>query len=468
MEILPLPLSPDDESYLNGVRRLVDYARTQRGLDVWIMQSANRIATGDCGIRDPRRRPYWVMNAQGQVDLNPADPKQFKKIMQSREALYRIVNNADGYVTIDSDPGGWPQSPLGDFLKIFKASREIIDRTNVHGRRAKLINWLWNGWSWKPDSGQSQPDFLRATIRAMKRELPEPWWLIAGKRELLPACQTEGVLSKTVYLPYNVIEGEPSRPETQHDFPLLREYLDEVEHYPGLAGLMGNVQTPLLQFPHVAHFLASAWDKTARARSPQKLLRDLAGWIYPEKQNLLADAWMALSPSSHVSAGRLAQRLERSRLGRPGILGRKLFPRPPQIAPDLVWQLKVWAAFEAFRQAATSRAGRASCAARLETFLDAALTWDARHGWSEYWHKLGTPWDVAPHHNQPQNIRAYEQTIAALRKKLGGGRTNASVVAAFLLPIGRRLERKHDPWIVTHCGIEPLQKALLKPKTKKR
>ena len=38
MEILPVPLSREDEAYLQEVRRVVDYAKNQRGMEVWIMQ----------------------------------------------------------------------------------------------------------------------------------------------------------------------------------------------------------------------------------------------------------------------------------------------------------------------------------------------------------------------------------------------------------------------------------------------
>ena len=54
MEILPVPLSVEDEAYLQEVRRVVDYAKNERGMEVWIMQSANRIGTSDCGTPDPR------------------------------------------------------------------------------------------------------------------------------------------------------------------------------------------------------------------------------------------------------------------------------------------------------------------------------------------------------------------------------------------------------------------------------
>ena len=57
MEILPVPLSAEDEAYLQEVRRVVDYAKNQRGMEVWIMQSANRIGTSDCGTPDPESVP---------------------------------------------------------------------------------------------------------------------------------------------------------------------------------------------------------------------------------------------------------------------------------------------------------------------------------------------------------------------------------------------------------------------------
>src|SRR6266536_6574675 len=38
MEIIPVPLSGEDEAYLQEVRRVVEYAQEQRGMEVWIMQ----------------------------------------------------------------------------------------------------------------------------------------------------------------------------------------------------------------------------------------------------------------------------------------------------------------------------------------------------------------------------------------------------------------------------------------------
>ena len=179
MEIMPVPLSPEDEAYLQEVNRVVGYAQTRHGMEVWIMHSVNRVAQSNLGMPDPRPRYYWVY--WNQLDLNPADPDHFETIVRSREALYRIVNKADGFCMIDSDPGGWPYSPLSDETKVFRAMRGLLDRYNVHGTQAKLINWMWTGWGvidWLGPTGQVE--LTRDAIRSMKKDVPEPWWLISG------------------------------------------------------------------------------------------------------------------------------------------------------------------------------------------------------------------------------------------------------------------------------------------------
>src|SRR5512137_2900323 len=125
MEIIPLPVSAADAAYLEEFRRVVDYAQREHGMEVWMMQSPNRVAKSDCGVADPRYRPYWRM--EHQVDLNPGDPRQLQQILDSRKALYRIVNNVDGVCTIDSDPGGWAGSPVSDWAKIFNGCRALLD-----------------------------------------------------------------------------------------------------------------------------------------------------------------------------------------------------------------------------------------------------------------------------------------------------------------------------------------------------
>ncbi|MDD5708539.1 MAG: hypothetical protein PHR35_21685, partial [Kiritimatiellae bacterium] len=359
---------------------------------------------------------------------------------------------------------------LSDFMRIFQASRKLLDRICVHGKQTRQIHWLWSGWGqphwwtrkWTP---RDQNNFMRATIRVMQKEVPEPWWLIAGRHEYLPACAEEGVLDKTVYLPYNTIEGEPSRPGTQVNFRQQRRQLDKAARYPGLAGLMGNVQTPLLQFPHVGHFIRTAWDFSYRKRTSQESLRDSAALVYPRHRELLADGWLALAPGNRTRAGKLADRLERliqtNSLGQPGAVGQRLFPGRDQFSRDLVCQLRASAAFEVLCGTTARGAKAAECARAVEGFLAAALAWDHRHGWSAYWNKLGGSWTLWPVQDP-----ACQAAVRGLRKVLGGRTINGPTVEAFLAPIGARLAQRHDPSVVGRCGITPLAKALLDAKAK--
>ena len=146
MEIIPVPMSAEDEAYLQEVQRVIDYAHNQRGMEVWIMQSANRVGVSNCGIEDPRFRTYWVMG-ECQKDMNPADSEQFGNILKSFEALYKIVNNADAFCLIDSDPGGWAHSPLSDQDKnIQRRPQACLIKYSAKGPKTKLVDWMWLGW----------------------------------------------------------------------------------------------------------------------------------------------------------------------------------------------------------------------------------------------------------------------------------------------------------------------------------
>ena len=107
--------------------------------------------------------------------------------------------------------------------------------------------------------------------------------------------------------------------------------------------MMGNVQTPLLQFPHVYYFTSAMFDAGYRNRSERDVLLDLCGHLYPEHEQLLADCYLALKESDPAKIQPLADQLDglirQDKLGRLGIFGRKLFPDHRIVAQSLVLQL---------------------------------------------------------------------------------------------------------------------------------
>jgi len=476
MEIMPVPLSPEDEAYLQEVQRVVDYAQKQRGMEVWIMHSANRIGTSDCGDRDPRPRAYWVK--QCQEDMNPADPQQFEKIMKSLEVLYRTVNNADGFAMIDSDPGGWPQSPLSDQIKIFKGARALLDRYNAKRAEAKLIDWMWIGWGrhrfftssdtvgaqydWtdkNPDAGDVA--FMEETIRAFRRDLAEPWWLIAGMSPYLRSSQKEQALGETVFLPYGAIEGEPSFPSTNVPLDPVRKTLEVLSDYPGTRGLMGNNQTPLLQLPRTYYFLSTAWDYASRERNQRDVLLELSGYLYPEHKELIVDCYLALGETDPQKIKSALERLEglvkQGHLGPPGVIGRRLFPDQLQVAKDLILQLRICAARQQLLQALFSKTDRGECEKLIEDYLDALLAWNRQTGWEKIIN-IGI-WR-GPIYSTDNR---FKEGLSILKKVLAGGSRVASYasISSFFEPIAKRLLKKYGEDAVVAGCIEPMKKAVL-------
>ena len=119
-------------------RNAAGWSITRRRSTAWKCGSCNartawpRIAaawpTRGCG-------PYW---RPSQEDLNPGDPEDFQAIMDSREAMYRILNNVDGVCNIDSDPGYYPGSPLERLRQgARRAAGHCSIKHNIHGKQTQ-------------------------------------------------------------------------------------------------------------------------------------------------------------------------------------------------------------------------------------------------------------------------------------------------------------------------------------------
>jgi hypothetical protein len=459
IDIIPSPLSREDEEYLQEVRRVVAYAREQRGMEVWALQSANRIALSDCGVRDPRLRPYWL--PEFQVDLDPGDPEQLDAILRSREPLYRIVDNIDGLVIIDSDPGGWKGSPVRAYITLLQRTRAMLDRHAAHGPGVKLVSWLWQGWgctSWDP--GNREP-VIAETVALMREALPEPWMLIAGTGHYLPFLRRLGVLDRTVYLPYGAIEAEPSLPFTNVDPGAIRGALDGLTAYPGIAGVMGNVQCPVLQMPQVHHLMAGAWDFDGRARPDADGLSDLARLLHPAQARPVAEAFAALNATTPEEIdGALSQvrRISESADTLPGLLGRLLFPTPRQALSDLASQLRVRRAEAAFACALEASAGAAALAPLLTDYFRECLGWESRHGFFAVM-RVGRLNSLFPRPPIPRDTVRTWPPLLPYAARLGKTLEDAGDPGGkrFFAPVLRRLADEFDEEKVTAGCIEAMR-----------
>lgn len=453
MEIMPVPLSVEDAAYLDEVNRVVEYAQREHGMEVWIMQAVNRVATSNLGVADPRHRPYWRYDVQ--LDRNPADPEGAQAIADSHDSLYRAVTKADGFCFIDCDPGGWPNSPVSELIGIFQHTRASLNTYNVHGANAKIIHWLWGGWGHTYGDGSNPEAVMKETIQAMKSQLPEPWELICGMTAFLPWCKDEQVLGKTTLLPYNTIEGEPSYPGTNLSMPTIQITFDALMSYPGILGMMGNAQTPLLQFPNIYHFTNSAWDLSYRNRTQAEVLADVAGQLFPEKSTLIADCYAALSATDLATLDSLVSSLDTAissnAVGVPGVLGRKVFPTPRFVVQALAMQLRLQAAQQHLVQNLSVSSHQDECRSLVQSYLDAYLTWDEAHGWHELW-GYGS-WALGRFTSDP----GFGTAIGRLRAVLGDDES----VARFFDEISEALSTTHQQAHVMGNGIEPMRSLVL-------
>ncbi len=451
MEIMPVPLSAEDRAYLQECRRVIAYAQEAHGMEVWIMQCTNRVARDTCGVDDPRLRPYW---RPSQEDLDPGDAEQLRRILASREALYGALPNVDGVCNIDSDPGYFPGSPLEDYVKVLQGCRALLDRHNVHGRQAKLVHWMWIGWG-LPHGRGFEPAHHARTLRLLAEHLPEPWEIVAGTSQNLAVCREAGLLGKTVFLPYSLIEDEPSYPATNLSLEGIRGELGtHAGSSPGLRGVMGNAQTPLIQLPNV--YFLSAWcdDPASVGGSAREVLRELCRAVYPARAELLADSYLALGEPDPARVAAAADRLEGAcapaGLGRPGCIGRKLFPDPAIAARALVLQLRRRAAQERLASIARTAPSDAECVAIVRDYLDAYLAWDTAHGWHELWGASAWPLGgFADDHRFPA-------AVGYLRTRWG----DDSAVDARLETIARELSSRHDARVLREGGIALLRQAI--------
>lgn len=482
MEIMPVPLSSEDEAYLQEVRRIVDYAQTNRGIKVWIMQAANRVGVSDCHSRDPRKRGYWVKGCQ--QDMDPADPEQFERIQQSFEALYKNVNNADGFCMIDSDPGGWPQSPLSEQTKIFRTAREMLDRHNVHGKKAVLVDWMWVGWGrhflgpteefpagyqWTTkDPTEQDVAFMVKTIRKFKQDVPEPWELVDGMAPYLKAVEAQSVQGKTTYHPFGVL-GNDIFPVTNLEFASIRKVLNEAFRVTGLKGLMGYNPVTLLEFPSTNYFFENLWDPEYGNRTQEQFLLDVSELLYPERKEIIADSLLGLletNPDKIKNAlSQLETLIKSGELGRPGALGRFLFPDRSVVARDLAAQLRIRYARQNFMQAMQDGRADVNESSQLVLhFFDELLSWAKETGWTSG----GQPfYDAALLRECGCQDREFMKAMSRLKhivfEKNTARKEESSYqrISAFFDPISKTLLEKYNEDSVMIGCVEPFKLALI-------
>jgi hypothetical protein len=261
-------------------------------------------------------------------------------------------------------------------------------------------------------------EVMRQTLRLFKAELPEPWELICGVADYLPLCREEKVLEKTIFLPYATIEDEPSYPGTNLDLNRIRSVFDVVEKYPQTKGVMANVQTPFLQFPHLYYWNMLAWDSAYRSHSDDDILLETAELLYPSQSKLIASSFSTFGKMSSGEITAIANNLEKvlnkNDFSEVSAFNRKIFPDNAFVAKSLLLQLRLRAAHEAFIETPSSRPDGKGIVKIIEKYFDAYLAWDIAHGWHTLWGYELERWPLG---RLPEDVQ-FKPAMKYIREKL--------------------------------------------------
>lgn len=299
VELMPHPLSAEDEAYLSRFAELIDYAQQQRGMKVFIGSCPNNITEDARGVPIAEREYFEFERL-----LDPADPDNLARILEHRSDLYRTVPNADGYWVIDSDPGGWPGSETSAFVEILLGHRRLIEKHGARPSEQPVIYWMWQGWG----TGRPQHDFGRI-LGEFGARMQGPWLVQVCNAAHLRACEGAGVTDRAIWFPYGLVEDEPSGPFTELRLQAIADSAAYAKIH-GLQAIQGNAQTPLMQLPNISALALAAWGD-ARTGKPGEMLAPLANRLLRERADVLISAWQALGGTDPAECLTLADEVRR-------------------------------------------------------------------------------------------------------------------------------------------------------------
>lgn len=381
VEAIPMPLSDADKAALVAFRDTFETAR-QAGLEVWFAQTPN-LTTSPSVARNPWRDRLFPAGAK---TIRLDDPAQAEPWLAHRAKLMAILNNADAYVTIDGDPGGYAKADPKDWVKVFRADQATIAAHGTHPDRQRVIPWLWCGWGTKGVWAEPICPFLDAELAALKEGLPGNWELLPGRshregwangRLPVQATAAAGLLERSTIFCYEAIEFEPSIPQAKLQFDLIRANLAQENPLAGkVRGVFGNAQQPVMVLPNIWFFAQAARNPAYRSTTDEQVLRDLAK-VLGGPAELLLPAWQCLSlPLERLPAG-LPVQLRQAKLTSP--VAANLPGGPARYLEILAAQV------ESQRRilVATSQppSDAADAAARMTEALAGVAQWWEQHGY---------------------------------------------------------------------------------------
>jgi len=321
-EAIPPPLSEADASQLQNFRGIISAAQQQK-LECWLVQCPNLTSNSEISARPLLQRHLYPFMRTVRLD-DDADREAY---LQHRAAILEIVNNADGYVTIDGDPGGYPDAKPSDFLRVLQADRAVLNRVGTHPEQQKIIPWLWCGWGsdWEKNGPWNEPiePLNEPLLEELKKQMIEPWEMLPGRsnrddwangRVNFEMVERADLIHRSTLMCYEIIEYEPTPPATVIQFDDIRRVLrQELPLLSTACGGMGNAQQPIMALPNIFLFARALWNPDYLNRSDEQVLDDLAEFLGGPAE-LLRPAWQCLRLSLNQIPADLPDRLRAAQL----------------------------------------------------------------------------------------------------------------------------------------------------------
>lgn len=300
-EAIPAPLSEADAAELRAFRKTISDAQ-RTDLQCWLVRTPNLLCKPELARTRWRDRDFY----RNQVVVRLDDPQAREQYFRHREAITAALNNADAYVTIDGDPGGYAGAKPADWLAVFAADRAAIDRHGTHRERQLVIPWLWCGWGTRGVWQEPIESFVEAELRELRSgwERFAPALLLPGRstrdgwgngRKVIAIAENQQMTRPSVIFCYEAVEFEPTPPAPVLQFADIRRIVGQEENHlrRQVRGWFANAQQPIMVLPNLFYFQRCVADPSYLRRTDEEVLRELAA-LLGDSTDTLVGAWSCL------------------------------------------------------------------------------------------------------------------------------------------------------------------------------
>jgi hypothetical protein len=409
LEAVPPPLSKEDADAVRVFRPIIDDGR-KRQLDVWLTQCAAVTSRQEIRAHPWMERSFYPFMQTVKID----DSENCAAYLKHRASLLKILNNADAYITIDGDPGGYPDAKAPEFVRVLKSDRETI---NAHGERPKeqkIVPWIWAGWGSKRMWNEPLEPLVEPVLSELKKEMIEPWEMLPGRsiregwangRTNVVLTEKAGLMDRSTLLFYEIIEFEPTPPAAVLQFDDIRRvFKQELQFAATARGCFGNAQQPIIVLPNLYLFARIASDPTYIQKSDEDVLKDFAEFLGGPAE-LLVPAWSCLRLGLDKMPKDLPTKLREATLKSDAA---QHLPGGPKMYLEILAQ-QVDARQKVLRAVEVPAESDAAAVPRIVDAVEGIVSWWKMHGYvGQSQEKLGFSWDFT-HHFLTDSLKQWSQ-----------------------------------------------------------